>query len=105
MTPEQVSALSDTELNRAMIWLYPPTDGVIYNGAIDMYMARYRSMDYLTSYDLTMPLAVENKLTIDLEPESEYDEITVYDVIGSVSAQTKDPLRAICEVLVLIKYQ
>lgn len=100
MNAEQVSALSDVELNRAMIWFYPPTDSVAYNGAIDMYTARYRSMDYLTSYDLTMPLAVENKISLTPVDFSCWMASPKGSFIATMS---QNPLRAICEVLVLLK--
>lgn len=45
-----IQTLSDTELNRAMIWLYPPSEMVEIN--------------YLTDWNLTMPLAVKEGLDI-----------------------------------------
>jgi len=110
MTPSQVSALTDTELNRAMIWLYLSSSdeydeskwgwrdklGVVSRGAYENYF----EADYLTDYNLTMPLAVENMLTIAIFKES----VHVDDYIFAYFAEAEDPsrtLRAICEVLVL----
>ena len=92
-----VSELTDTELNRAMIWLYPPSDSVTYSGDIDMYLSRYRSMDYLSSYDLTMPLAVENELDMDFDTGL----WQIYAPSASYS-KNKNLIRAICETLVMI---
>jgi len=108
LTREKVSQLSDVELNRAMIWYYPPKDSVIYNGAIDMYLSRYRSLDYLNSYDLTMPLAFSSGIGI--KPPSYMNPVyTVYQdyIIPDVGCRSRsayniNPLRAICEVLLMI---
>jgi len=93
MTPEQVSALSDNELNRAIIWLYP--DKSNYNGYYDEYMG----YDYLEDYNLTMPLAFSNDLSISICNSTERKAIVVCD---SHSAHDNNPLRAIGECLVLI---
>lgn len=99
LTREQVSQLGKVELNRAMAWCYPPKDSVIYNGAIDMYLSRYRSLDYLNSYDLTMPLAIKHQIW--LQPDCMGDGFKhAYD--DNFSAKSKVPLRAICEVLLMI---
>ena len=102
-----VSELTDVELNRAMIWLYGPT-WILTHG-------KYRdqgqdviemALSYLTDWNLTMPLAVENSLCIEL-----YNPLTyTYDnhhcsSMASVSTSNKNPLRAICEVLVMIKME
>jgi hypothetical protein len=93
LTREQISNLSDTELNRAMIWCYP--DSKYYNGYYDEYM----DYDYVTDYNLTMPLAIEHQVW--LQPDCMGDGfIHAYD--DNFSAKSKAPLRAICEVLVMI---
>lgn len=95
LTREQVSQLSDVELNRAMIWCYP--DKRNYDGYYDEYMG----YDYLTDYNLTMPLAFENKLSI-------FEELDLYAVEAAplnqfiIRLANKNPLRAICEVLLMI---
>jgi len=105
MTPEQVSALSNAELERAMIWLYPPDDFVIYNGAIDMYLARYRAMNYLASYDLTMQLVIEKGVTVIKEEDGRFWAGTDIDAGGFIhmnyDATAETYLRAACECLVL----
>ena len=105
MTPEQVSALSDTELNRAMIWLYAKNRFIDREYKVADVIGNlrwYRAADYLADWNLTMPLAVEN--CIWLQPDCIGDgKLHAYDDTHSTS--NKNPLRAICEVLVLIKYQ
>ena len=124
MTPKQVSALSDIELNRAMIWLYTDrVDSLLHNCfqqgleelseeqrvsddgnefIINLCEWEYEVnflKDYL-SWDLTMPLAVEYGVW--LQPDHIGDgKLHAYDDVNS--AANKNPLRAICEVLVLLK--
>ena len=105
MTPTQVSELSDTELNRAMIWLYPP-NWLRFNPHKDAYITRARlahrwDLNYLADYNLTMPLAVEN----DLFTESLHSmnlKGLAGTMAGDTTAHCTTLLRAICEVLVLI---
>jgi len=105
LTREQISQLSDVELNRAMIWCYP--DKRNYDGYYDEYMG----YDYLTDYNLTMPLAI--KLGVCLTLDKDYDiwdasetcdlnAMYVDDIEWGEIASNKDPLRAICEVLLMI---
>jgi len=105
MTPEQVSALSDTELNRAMIWLYPRED-FLWEDSIGTVLIDYMStvlvLDYLGDWSLLMPLAVEHNLQIDLYQNSKTGEVTAFSVMGHFAGIDKNPLRAICECLVLI---
>tara|TARA_R110002074_G_scaffold121968_1_gene256468 strand:- start:2124 stop:2441 length:318 start_codon:yes stop_codon:yes gene_type:complete len=103
MSKEQVSALNDTELNRAMIWCYPVSGycfmyaGHVYNGvSIEL----DRKLDYLSDYNLTMPLAVENNLGIEFMAVTRCEDYSSYKV-----SVNKNPLRAICEVLVMIKLE
>ena len=102
MTPEQVSALSDVELNRAMIWLYPREHMFWQDdntgSCLEVEFDSIFMVDYLTDYNLTMPLAVENGLSVDLKHGTVLtDKLTHYS--------DKNPLRAICEAPVLIKCQ
>ncbi len=104
MNKINVSELSDVELNRAMIWLYPIKGMELHkNGpcfGCDYFLHRqgigYSWLDYLTDYNLTMPLAVENGLSVDLK-------------CGTIAADkfthfsNADPLRSICEALVMIR--
>jgi hypothetical protein len=107
MTPEQVSALSDAELERAMIWLYPPEGkhwmdpdtGTHYMfDEYDLYQ-----IHMLDDYNLTMPLVIEEKIQINPKPYTK-DTWKAYRSIGSrsFSASNKRYLRAACECLVLI---
>ena len=107
MTPEQVSALSDTELNRAMIWLYAKNrliDQEYKVGDTIGNLIWMREANYLSDWNLTMPLAVENSLCVEIYNTEVYpnDECWAYNVGDTIRSTSKNPLRAICEVLVLI---
>jgi hypothetical protein len=93
LTREQISKLSDTELNRAMVWCYP--DSKNYDGYYDEYMG----YDYLTDYNLTMPLLF--KLDASLFSCDGTVEVIQTDSPNHWSNR-ENPLRAICEVLVMI---
>ena len=108
-----VSKLSKVELNRAMIWCYPDC---IYGRSKGTIYSRYSSfigfvdVGFLDVWDLTMPLAVENKLCIDTEGfwgKDFEDFLGVAEVCteDGQHEQYGDPLRAICEVLVMIKWR
>jgi hypothetical protein len=102
-----VSKLSKVELNRAMIWCYgdlhPTIDlvGVEDFGnkiLIDMGEGYDYSPDYLTDYNLTMPLAKKHMITI-----RHYENTTeTQDFMWGFNSSHKAPLRSICEVLVMI---
>lgn len=55
------------------------------------------------SWDLTMPLAVEHSMEMALYPEESFAEILNDEYFGF--SRNKNPLRAICEVLVQIKME
>lgn len=105
-----IQTLNDTELNRAIIWLYPPKYRK-YNPFKDSgeycCSGSYEDTidyDYLTDWNLTMPLAVENGLIIGPMNNSmwpDWWEARNNKAIGLFSFH-EDPLRAICEVLVMI---
>ena len=82
-----VSALTDVELNRAMIWCYP--DNKYYDGHYDEYMG----WNWVEDWNLTMPLAVENMAEIQ----------NVANISDILNESYKPALRTICEVLVTIK--
>ena len=94
-----VSKLSKVELNRAMIWCYPDC---IYGRSKGTIYSRYSSfigfvdVGFLDVWNLTMPLAVENNLKIHFHTK-EASAIDNYPY-----AKNKNPLRPICEVLVMI---
>jgi hypothetical protein len=78
MTPEQVSALSDEELNRAMIWLYPPVkrpyDCFEDSGSMCC-SGNYEDCivyDYLDDYNQTMPLVIEKGVTVIKEEDGRF---------------------------------
>lgn len=101
-----VSILSDVELNRAIIWLYPPKHrkfNPFKDEVEDCWSGNYEETidyDYLVDWNLTMPLAVENDLNIDFI--SKHGTSTDCTHESGIACQDPDPLRAICEVLVMI---
>jgi len=101
MNKINVSGLTDTELNRAMIWLYQSgdyisqdPDGMIYG------VFSGKIYNYLTDYNLTMPLAFENELVVGFFSDCGYVNSEAIDTV-----QRKNPLRAISEALVMIKLE
>jgi len=99
------SKLSDTELNRAMIWLYSNSRYIYRDyevGHVCGNLVWKKKADYLGDWNLTMPLAVKHELMIDLESNTESGEYSAFNVIGDIVGFDKNPLRAICCVLVQI---
>lgn len=99
-----VQELTDTELNRAMIWLYP-IEGWYGDYATGIKVTTkdylgFLRMEYLQDWNLTMPLAVKEELEVEFMPVT-----TVRDGHGGVVRSNNNPLRAICEVLVMIKLE
>ena len=107
LTREQISGLSDIELNRAMIWCYPPSRTVTYidqSNVLRYYIESRWKLDpanYLTDYNLTMPMVFSNNLAVIPCMTGRY-LVTRYAGTENVEAANKRPLRAICEVLLLI---
>lgn len=98
MTPKQVSALSDDELNIAMLTSYMPywkSDKDISR------MVRAGKINYLTDYNQTMPLVVENRLWLQPAQATPRGWFSYNDSDKS-SLMCSNPLRAACECLVLI---
>ena len=96
------SKLSDTELNRAMIWLYPRED-FLWEDSIGTVLIDYMStvlvLDYLGDWSLLMPLAVEHNLSIDFFCGDTYAHQSGF---GIHLLDRENPLRAICCALVQI---
>ena len=96
-----VSKLTDVELNRAMIWCYPLWGSIWMVDQTGAQMIERRgwinSVDYLTDWNLTMPLAVDNHLDMDFDGE-------MWRIYGPSSSYSKHKIliRAICEALVMI---
>ena len=71
LTKQQISELTDTQLNRAVIWCYPPNlsryellSGIQDDGEIIL-MGSYEDTvyyDYLEDWNLLMTLVVENEI-------------------------------------------
>jgi len=101
LTREQVSQLSDVELNRAMIWLHPPKNRVwncdCSHSCNEIWSGGYQ-LSYMDDYNLTMPLAIKYELEADFS--TIITEVSHPSIGGSVS--NSNPLRAICEVLLMI---
>ena len=92
-----VSKLSKVELNRAMIWLYPPAFKLNDYGTFLQPVHSICIVCYLTDWNLTMPLAVENHLDMDFDGK-------MWRIYGPSASYSKHKIliRAICEALVLI---
>ncbi len=100
LTREQVAQLSDVELNLAMIWLYwdkKIQKNYTYMCSLYKFGLLKTKIEYLTDYNLTMPLAIDNELEIEFLPVTRVSE--GYD---GIAISNKNPLRAICEVLLMI---
>ncbi len=103
LTREQVSQLSDVELNLAMIWLYwdkKIQKNYTYMCSLYKFGLTGRIYEYLTDYNLTMPLAIKQELEVDFNKNS----TIVFDFISNIRLElgSQNPLRAICEVLLMI---
>lgn len=102
-----VKELTDVELNRAMIWLYPQKGiTAIFNYEQPTYYNAGSGVVYgwLSDWGLTMPLAVENRLW--LQPAKSCGGWFCYDNEEHYHSRlNQNPLRAICEVLVKIKLE
>lgn len=124
-----VKELTDIELNRAMIWLYfdhvdsfvedlagfnlsnycddteaLDDNGILYNIECQEWCYSVDFIDGYLSWDLTMPLAVENRLW--LQPAQSCKGWFCYDSDDKYCSHlNKNPLRAICEALVQIKLE
>lgn len=98
MTPEQIKDLTDTELNRAMIWLYADEGIFVFIDLPHLLVTSFGG-SFLHDWNITMPLAVKSDLT--LQPAKSSLGWFAYNQEHS-SHLHKDPLRAICEVLVKI---
>lgn len=102
-----VNELTDVELNRAMIWLYPQKGiTAVFNYEQPTYYNAGTGVVYgwLSDWNLTMSLAVENKIAL-LPCITGRHLATRYVGTENVEAANKNPLRAICEVLVQIKLE
>ena len=99
MTPEQIRELSDEDLNLKMMENYWDKE---WFKDKDIVKARKRGhFDYLKDWNITMPLAVENMLKISIYKNA----VDIESFCGETSKK-RDPsltLRAICEVLLMIK--
>lgn len=119
LTREQVSQLSDVELNRGMAWLfaehvavtilgggtYKYTSGISDRNGTNLSIFAYddhESIDFLTDYNLTMPLAHKLNFIIDLAGEYPDDGSICWSQFKEYTADNENPLRAICEVLLMI---
>ena len=98
-----VSELTDVELNRAMILLYPPAFKLRDYGTFVQPAYSTGIVCYLTDWNLTMPLAVENFIWV--QPPQVGDGIWHIYNDERFFAKSLNPLRAICEVLVMIKME
>jgi hypothetical protein len=100
LTREQISNLNDAELNRAMHEHYWVINS---GGQFDEFFNSIGAdkLNYLTDYNLTMPLFIESRLWIQ-PSQSTANGWVSYDDSNYSSVMVDSPLRAICEVLVMI---
>lgn len=119
LTKQQISELTDTQLNRAMIWCYPDQPALTFRGAatykyggikdpVGVHIAipdvgRFDELVYvnfLEDWNLLMPLVVENRIeyTIDY-----MGCITIYSDDGALVSLSESLQRAYCEALVYLK--
>ena len=104
----EISALTDAQLNRAMIWCYPPKGKML--SLPEHYLFLVGPVNYLADWNLTMPLAVENDCAF-LPRKGDSRGLLAQVCINKPSGNyeyfegesLRNPLRAICEVLVMIK--
>lgn len=104
LTREQISNLGDIELNRAMIWCYPPQCKIDDYGTFIEPLYEVGILCYLSDYNLTMPLAVDNEIFLAPMNNPTFQGFWTArnnKAIG-YSCHNQNPLRAICEVLVMI---
>lgn len=111
MNKINVSELTETELSRLMTWFYCGATVIKDTGkSVEiMYVLKngeyhQGAISYLTDYNLTMPLAVENDLWTESLSNNRLKG-TAGTMVGSTTAQCSTLLRAICEVLVMIKLE
>ena len=108
-----VSELTDTELNRAMIWCYPPehrSHAPFEDNGEFCWSGDYEDTiyyDYLDDYNLTMPLAVENGVYHGSTVcASGLSNAPIFYAFSGVDSNESDYcatlLRAYCETLVMI---
>jgi len=100
MTPEQVSALSGTQLNLKMVSIVFGKDWQKDNDLRKAYTSG--KLNYLEDYNLTMPMAIKNQIDINCYKADIVASCSIGDKHLSVSYPHDNPLRAICECLVLI---
>ena len=111
-----VSKLTDVELNRAMIWLNPRLNSFIWTDTGAEVWVGPKTLtnphwSYLLNWNLTMPLAVDNELNPQFSKNG-LSSVAFYhtkiqtnggnNMRWGMSHSNKNPLRAICEVLVMI---
>jgi hypothetical protein len=113
-----ISELTNEQLNRLMIWLYPERaseyrkeSDYTYQHKIKEHNGEYYYeskeyevadlyLDFVEDWNLTMPLAVENNLGVQF-----HSPVVVFNFGMDIENNHKNPLRAICEVLVMIKLE
>lgn len=99
-----VKELTDVELNRAMVWLYPPKQALVDDNGTHTGFIGVRGIGYLQDWSFTMPLLVEYRLW--LQPAKSCRGWFCYDNEEHYCSQlNQNPLRAACEVLVQIKLE
>jgi hypothetical protein len=83
-----------------MIWCYPPSNNLVEDDGYNCFFIGVHQGAYLTDYNLTIPLLLKLNINVaffgDGFAEAEQCNSPHY------KAYTESPLRAICEVLIMI---
>lgn len=108
LTKQQISELTDTQLSRAMIWLYVTRWTYIYKDDFDLITAGLRRSEgwmtsYLEDWDKLMPLVVENELEHEWLSTGKHQDINIFNLTSQLTNTVGTLQRAYCEALVYLK--
>lgn len=102
LTKQQISELTDTQLNRAMLDNYMS----YWNSDKDILKAvKEGDFNFLKDWNLLIPIAHKNNLCIEMYNKSDYPHDTCEAITMQSDGVFKsdNPARAICEALVYLK--
>jgi len=118
LTKQQISELTDTQLNRAMVWCYPDQPALTFRGAATYKyggikdpigahivipdVSRFDELvdvDFLEDWNQLMPLVVQHRFFVETKYDlSEHGVLLNGEIFSNKSLQ-----RAYCEALVYLK--
>lgn len=98
----KVSELTDTELNRAMIWLYPPKQSLVDDNGIHTRFLGVKGVGYIQDWNLLMPITIKVGVSHQVTRTRTLRRFTIYPPLSTASiVDVHKPLeRAYCEALV-----